>query len=564
MFLSLTQWIASLKRHWFAAGLSFVIVGFVTLFVILFGTREYRSVSRLLLRIGHENGTLDPVTTAAGERIAPIHTREDEVETAIGVMQSRTIMEDVVEQVGAERILRSVASRSSDGELLPSDGKTSGGILSKIKAQIGSIDPVSEREAAVRKLEKGFSISAPSKSSLISVEYTAKSPALAQELVEVWVATYLQHHSRVNRTQGTYDFFIQQDAKLKAQLETVHNQIRNAKSSGGFVTLEGHQQILESQLQNVRNDLLRASADLVEAVTRVESYEELLNHSVQKLTTEEVSGLASEARDEMRGVLFQLEILEKEYSAKYKEHHPKLLAIQDQLSNATKIVDAQEGERKELKQTANPTHQKIRENQVIDMALRDALANKLKKLTEQQAGLILEIQKLNGQEEILVSLSREAAVLENRNELHAVLLERARLNDVLQEQSITSINVVQPASFEARPVTPNKLMCAILGLFAAVVIAVSLPVLLDANLLFGSDFREQNQPESNVRGREVFEVTSTDRRKGSSLAEPTNQVTAVVTEPVVNTGASPIPDAACNGNSLLGNPSLSQPPTLPR
>ena len=74
MVISFSQWISSIKRHWLIAAISFGAVGFLTVLVILHGTREYRSVSRLLLRIGHENGTLDPVTTASGERIAQINT----------------------------------------------------------------------------------------------------------------------------------------------------------------------------------------------------------------------------------------------------------------------------------------------------------------------------------------------------------------------------------------------------------------------------------------------------------------------------------------------------------
>jgi polysaccharide biosynthesis protein PslE len=56
----------------------------------------------------------------------------------------------------------------------------------------------------------------------------------------------------------------------------------------------------------------------------------------------------------MRGVLFQLEILEKEYAAKYKQDHPKLKTIREQLVNASKIVSGQESERKQYKNMTTP------------------------------------------------------------------------------------------------------------------------------------------------------------------------------------------------------------------
>jgi uncharacterized protein involved in exopolysaccharide biosynthesis len=570
MVISFSQWITSLKRHWLIAGISFAAVGCLTVLVILYGTREYRSVSRLLLRIGHENGTLDPVTTASGERIAPIHTREDEVETAIGVMQSRTIMEEVVAQIGPVRIL---SGGRTTTDALPTDilltetapdhqAKESSSFLSGLTSRLRAIDPISDSESAVRALERGLTISAPSKSSLISVEYKTQSPELAQEIVRTWVVTYLQHNAKVNRTAGTYQFFREQDEKLQVQLQQVHSEIRNAKSSGGFVTLEGQQDILESQLQNVKNELQRVGAELVEADTRVKSYEILLEESVDKLTTEEVSGIASEARNQMRGVLFQLEILEKEYAAKYKEDHPKLKTIREQLVNASKIVSDQESERKQYKQSANPIHQRIRENQVIDMALRDALNGKLIKLAEQQNILLADIRALNGEEEKLVSLLRDAAVLEERNKMHSVLLERARLNEVLDENQITSINVVQPASFEARPVTPNKLMCAIMGMFAAILIAVTLPVLLDAKQILAAAAEiDPLHPDNNPLLRPLptaQENASTHQASSddSPRSSPHGEDHANTAESQTNSPAvMPV---------RLETTQVDQPPTLPR
>jgi len=562
MIISFSQWITSLKRHWLVAAISFCIVGVLTVSVILYGTREYRSVSRLLLRMGHENGALDPVTTAAGERIAPIHTREDEVETAIGVMQSRTIMEEVVAKVGAGRILRGGEPEPLETQAKAQDPTPeTTNMLSDLKSHLRSIDPISENESAVRSLEKSFSISAPSKSSLVSVEYKTKTPQLAQEVVLAWVSTYLQHNAKVNRTAGTYEFFRAQDVDLQQKLQQIHSEIRKAKSNGGFVTLEGQQKILESQLQNVRNEQQRVAAELVEANTRVNSYEELLEKSVDKFTTEEVSGIASEARNQMRGVLFQLEILEKEYAAKYKEDHPKLKAIREQLQSAAKIVNNQVAERKQFTQSASPIHQRIRENQVVDMALRDALNGKLEKLAEQQDQVIADITSLNAEEETLVGLLREAAVLEERNKMHSVLLERARLNEVLDESQITSINVVQPASFEARPVTPNKRMCAMMGMFCAILISLTLPVLLDYKQILAAASAEIADESLSSHGNtEPKESQSTSQAEFTKSDTPSSSMA----DERLSAGDERQPKPSASVPLRVTPSTIDQPPTLPR
>ena len=291
-------------------------------------------------------------------------------------MHSRSIMEDVVDQMGAEQILSEEPPNTENSTAEKKSPGLFSTLKSSIKSTLSSIDPVSDRETAIRSLENGFSISAPAKSSLVTVQYKATNPAVAQNLVAAWVDSYLRHHAKVNRTQGTYEFFLKQDQELKKQLDKAHENVRAAKSYAGFTTLEGHQKLLEAQLQTVRSDLLKAEADLVEASARIDSFAELLSGGVEKMMTEEVSGIASGAHDQMRGLLSQLEVLENEYAAKYKDSHPKLVAIREQLAKATEILESQQEDRKEFRQSINPTHQQVVENRIVDIARRKALARK--------------------------------------------------------------------------------------------------------------------------------------------------------------------------------------------
>jgi uncharacterized protein involved in exopolysaccharide biosynthesis len=552
MLMSLSQWWSSFQRHWFVALIGFFAVLVLTAGVILLVPRKYLSRSRLLLRVGHESATLDPTVSVTGDKMTPVHTREDEVETAIGVMHSRSIMEEVVDRIGAPRILQ--------GEALPASAEPVAERTSQlsrwtdpIKARLAAIDPVSERESAIRELEQSLHISAPTKSSVVTIEYQAGDPALAQQLVAAWVDSYLTHHAKVNRTQGTLEFFTEQDELLRNQLELANRKVREAKSQAGFATLDGQQKLLETQLESVRTALLQTEAELVEAAARAESFGQLLIDAVERTTTEEISGIASKSRDDMRSLLFQLEVLEKEYAAKYKDSHPKLVTIREQLAKTTEIVDSQESERKEFKQSANPTHQQIFANQMMDIATRKALEEKKLTLQAQQAELLAEIGGLNVHEESLAALERDLVVLEDRYKLHAVLLEQARLNEVLKERRITSINVVQPASFEERPITPNKKLCAIAGLFAAFAISLSLPVVLDfprllargqfTSLSGGADLNEMELPiasASRVGERAVSPAAAVESplKRGREL-HPAGPALEVSSEGVLHSTAHP-------------------------
>ena len=467
-------WFRAIGRHRFVAAMCFVAVLVATLYVILFGSREYRSTAKLLLRIGHENASLDPTATMTGDTMAPVQTREDEIETALGVMQSRQIIEDVVDDLGQGIVL---SGRMPDSE--PRESGWIVGMLGSLKGQLAKIDPVSTHERAIRDLTKELTVSAAEKSSVITVEYRTKSPEVAKEVLASWIEHYLEKHAVVNHTQGTYEFFQEQDLRLRQELDQAHRMMRDAKDYGSFVTLQGQQKILETQLENVHADMLRVDAELAEATSRAESIGDLLVSAVETTLTEELSGIANEAHEEMRGLLFQLEVLENDYAAKYKDTHPKLVAIREQLSNARKIVDSQNVDRKQFRELANPLHQQLTEARMLQIATERALHQRKQTLQKQQEELLEKTKELNSHEERLAHLSRDVAILEERYQAHAIRLEQARMDDALHQQQITSVNVIQQPSFEQRPVSPHKPIVAVLGFIAACLSAVSVPVLFE-------------------------------------------------------------------------------------
>ncbi|MCS7470943.1 hypothetical protein NZK35_30175 [Stieleria sp. ICT_E10.1] len=475
---SFFMWRTSLRRHWFAAAFSFVTVIAIAVAVVLYAPRQYRSVSKLLLRVGYESATLDPTMSVVGNPDAPVKTREDEVETTLDVMHSRTIMEDVVERLGPDLILDEKLPSAGGASEEPSKNRLATWIGS-LKTWVSNIDPISTEERAIRALEQSMDISASEKSSLVKVEFKSTNPQVAQTIVSNWVDAYLAHHAQVNRTRGTYAFFREQDAELKQQLDEVQSKIRDAKNAAGFATLDGRQKQLETQLEKVSSELFKVEADLVEFGMRAETYADLLANSVARTVTEQTSGLERKAHNDMRTTLFQLEVLENEYAAKFKTGHPKLTSIREQLEKAREIVDAQDSELTESREVINPTHQQLFASQIVDLASEKSLLERRKKLQEQRGFLLTEINALNEHEQQLSKLQRNALVLEERYKLHSVMLEQARLNEELESHRITSINVSQPATLEERPVSPNKPLCAMAGLIAAFGLAMGVPVLLD-------------------------------------------------------------------------------------
>ena len=98
------EWIFRNKYKLFLLNLILLVL---TVGVILFWPRQYRSEAKIWIKIGRENSHLDP-TAATGETISIQETdREDEIKSVLDILASRGVVADVVDEIGPQVVLGS-------------------------------------------------------------------------------------------------------------------------------------------------------------------------------------------------------------------------------------------------------------------------------------------------------------------------------------------------------------------------------------------------------------------------------------------------------------------------
>src|SRR4051812_46719821 len=96
----------ALTRHKTAAAAFFVGVLAVVAAVTLLTPRTYRSQSKLFLRLGRENATLDPTATLGQNPVIAVPvSRENEINSVLEILKTRVLLEKVVDRVGPAVIL---------------------------------------------------------------------------------------------------------------------------------------------------------------------------------------------------------------------------------------------------------------------------------------------------------------------------------------------------------------------------------------------------------------------------------------------------------------------------
>jgi uncharacterized protein involved in exopolysaccharide biosynthesis len=444
----------ALRRYWkLAAG---VVAGaaFLALVGTIFMPRSYISEARLFVRFGREN-RLDP-TADGGQMVAISESRESEINSLIEIFKSRAILDRVVEELGPQYIL--------SGRVKPASAK-SAALTATTPAGLPE-PPSSAHLQAVQELEREVSIWSPRKSNTINVSCKAKSPAIAQQIVARLVQVYLAEHVRVHNTPGSFEFFVQQTGVSKKEWQSAAAKLRETKNRLDIVTIDGKRKELEGQIGDIAGKLLTNDAELKTSEAKIASLKKLIADLPAKIVTQEVEG-PNAAFDGMRQTLYNLEAKQQELASKMTDDHPQLAAIRQQVANLREILADQPIERLAATEAVNPARQAQELALLNEQATADSLRGRGRELLALQEKLRASLKQLNTHEVEIDQLQQAVELAEARHKDYAEKLEQARINRSLDEERISSLSIVQPASYVAKSTGPRRLYVLAAGLMFA-------------------------------------------------------------------------------------------------
>jgi polysaccharide biosynthesis protein PslE len=448
-------------RHWGKSLLFFLCSTSLVLAATVYWGNSYRSDARLFVRLGKESVSIDPTVPTNGA-ITLNEGREIEINSVLQILQSRELAKRVVETIGIETILSGQLSENHGEASKPSR-------WSELVKQIRILKDgreVSRYERAVTGLLRSLKVSSPRRTSVVHVQFDSDSPEVAQKVVDEVIETFKMEHARINRTAGSYEFLINQTQLLEKKLLEAQNEMRDLKNDTGLVSIEGHQRILQDELALLENQLVHAKSDLSGSKARVASLKE---SAAQLPERQEIEGVqvANDATSQMRDTLYQLQLRERELGAKYREDHPEYRVIAEQARNALAIYEMQATERDQKTVGLNSAKQQLEVALLVEKANHDSLQARCSTLQEQHATATRRMKSLNADEVRLTELQRNVEQAEVAFKTYASKTEQARLEQQLENQRISNINIIQPASFVEKPASPNRLLLLFLGLMFA-------------------------------------------------------------------------------------------------
>lgn len=441
-----------------------------------FSPRQYRSEAKLFVRLGRENVGLDATTTLGQAPPVTIPlSREEEINSVVEVLTSRSLLEKIVDSLGPATILHpnksgaAVAPSTTDPQSEPADAEP-GSFVSTFRtglSELGLVSDLSPRERAVTLLKKQIGVEAIKKTNVILLSYEGPNPLLAQRIVAKLIDYYLDQHVRLNRTPHAHEFLQEQTNTLKAKLGRLENELRLIKNSTGLASPTEQRQIIVTQIGRLEDELktTQANASAAEAETR-DLAQRLTSISPTSVLGEAV-GYPNIAADGMRQQLYALQLKEKDLASRFTDQHPELKLVREQLASAKAVVDGLDPSRTQTTTGPNRTYEELRLAQLRQNAVLASLKAKASTLTTQLAEAKNRLETLNNSEMRLAQIQRDIQVLDISYRKYADSLEQARLDESLERERISNISVAQPPTLNHQPVQPKPLVMLFLGFVVA-------------------------------------------------------------------------------------------------
>jgi polysaccharide biosynthesis protein PslE len=434
--------------------------------IILFWPRKYRSESKLLVRLGRETVTLDPTATT-GQVMSVSVSREAEVSSVLEMLRSRVMIEKLVDDLGTEAILSPTAATAAP------NAKDAKAPIARFNLRSWiNLDPISEREKAINNVAQCLDSTIEKKSDVITISGIADSPQLAQEIVSKFVHIYLGEHARLHRTAGSEAFFTEQTDLFRKHLADALTKLRDAKNSMGMVNVDNQQIILQREIIDTENRLAQSSAALAASRKRAAAIRQGFEALPERLATDEIKGFPNAAADSMRQDLYHLEIREAELASRFTDDFPALVAVRQQIKNAKAPLTKEEQRRTQSTTTVSTVHNQLKLNLLTEDANIESLTAQTAALDAQLTKLRQRVNTLNENEPQIAKLEQEVALCKANYKTYCEKSEQSRIDNALQNERITNVNVIQPASLVVSPVSPRKTSVLTFGLLGGIVLGI--------------------------------------------------------------------------------------------
>lgn len=458
------------RREFKVALLTTALLAIVGAFVL---PPKYTSDARLLVKPGRENMTV-PIDAGDRQTVYPQSTTRDPIIDEEKMLTGRPVLLQVArlylselgEQKPKEGFVATVKAAVRGAK------KAVGQAVSHTLAALGLSEVQSEEEAMAELLAARFQVSHGPGSNVMDLSFTWSDPQQAQRVLQTWVRVYLDERATVLGRKGLVSFYDGKVRDANQQIDSAKSLLRARLEQINGTSAQERLDALTKRLNDLRTRLAEIAAER-NALQNGISYAAgrargMPKESVTERELSQSSGwqaLSTQLADLKRQRADALRVF-KDSAPTIKALNESIASLEAQLKSEDAVV--QRGE----KRAPNELNASLERNQ-LEKSVRLQELNTLYVAFDKEVGdLETTRRKVLEKEPELARMEQALAVAERSRGLYLDSLEKARIDQALDDNRINNIAEIQEATLNPSRSSPKSLLLILMALPAGALVGL--------------------------------------------------------------------------------------------
>jgi polysaccharide biosynthesis protein PslE len=419
----------------------FMMLGLLGAAFLYFATPDlYLSEASFLVEAGRENINIIPTTDS--DRAVTVNRSAVDVNNEIEIIRSSELYDELVDSIGVQTFM-------SEG-LWEKIDKNNTDLVADIKDDIA------------KWIRKTVSVTNRRNTNIIIVEFAAANPVVANKVVAELIELFLRKHIAIHNSNAQYVFYTNQASATKASLDSVELEIERFNIEIPVNSNEENSRRLQSLSEE--HDLNAA------AIAAARSRIKFLNDKLESISHQPEESNAGDNT----GLDRELEMLvsrEHELASKYSENNAQLKEVRTRIQELRKKISSTVKDSKayspeevqQLKQEST-TEQANLTSLLASNAEIETLMNRITNNTATISVRQMDLERLKRQHEMLLDSYKK----------YTQSLEETRIDQIVQQEQISNIQILQSATLPRQPMKSDKLRNMLAVLMISIVGGVSI------------------------------------------------------------------------------------------
>lgn len=450
-----------LFRHKFLICVTFLTVAVGTAVVTFLMPNEYESRMKILVKNTRSDVPITPgATMGTTGNYLDNEVSENQINSEVALLTSGDLMNQVASEVGLYH------RKPGLGERLG------------LKKAAGSQS--SQVEEASAQLAKDLSITAVKKANIIEVKYTSGSPEMAAAVLRKLQDLYLEKHLKLHRPPGTYEFFKGQADNNEAQLREAERHLSGFQQSMNVVSLTQQKEQTVQKLTEAKSKLLETGAFLREVNERIAKVQQQLETIQPRIVTQRRALPNQYSVERLNTMIVELQNRRTQLLTKFRPEDRMVKEVDQQIKTTRAALEKATGETiTEQSTDLNPLRQTLETERARARVDQAGAQGRQEMLVAQVAQYEQQLSRLEGITAEYEDLNRKVKQSADNFQLYKQKEEEARITDELDQNKITNVSIAEAPVQSQIPVSPNRPLNLIMGLFLGVLLAAGSVVIAE-------------------------------------------------------------------------------------